>query len=51
MRLLAIADPAKYNICLTKSSSFSVGRGMADVKPAFRFVAAMVYIGLTVEKE
>lgn len=29
---------------LTKSSSFNVGRGMADVRPAFLFVAAMVFV-------
>jgi hypothetical protein len=35
---------------LTKSSSFNVGRGMADVRPALRFVAAMVYIRVVWKK-
>lgn len=29
---------------LTRSSSFNVGRGMAEVRPAFLFVAAMVFV-------
>uniref|UniRef100_A0A1A9ZUW3 Uncharacterized protein n=1 Tax=Glossina pallidipes TaxID=7398 RepID=A0A1A9ZUW3_GLOPL len=33
----------KYTISLTSSSSFKVALGTADVKPAFRFVAAIVY--------
>lgn len=32
---------------LTKSSSLSVGLGIAEVSPAFRFVAAMVLIEIS----
>lgn len=36
-------EEKKLSTVHTNSSSLSVARGTADVKPAFRFVAAIVY--------
>lgn len=46
---LMVNKDTEFTVPFTKSSSFSVGRGIADVRPALRFVAAIVYMNFLYE--